>query len=176
MKAEIRKRYPDLNDIDDNLLLQYINLYNYNHEHYLLHAIKNDCKTIDDIHAIYGDDSTGISCLGSINEANKQLFKMLMNDNDIPKDDIIRILYATTEANVTFAEKLCADKEFPKDKIVKTLNLINDISIDIKTLSLSRKINVLAVLSNINKDMSNLIRSEERRVGKECRSRWSPYH
>ena len=33
------------------------------------------------------------------------------------------------------------------------------------------------------KDLSNLIkvylekaRSEERRVGKECRSRWSPYH
>ena len=23
---------------------------------------------------------------------------------------------------------------------------------------------------------SNLVRSEERRVGKECRSRWSPYH
>ena len=25
-------------------------------------------------------------------------------------------------------------------------------------------------------DESNSIRSEERRVGKECRSRWSPYH
>ena len=25
-----------------------------------------------------------------------------------------------------------------------------------------------------NKD--NMVRSEERRVGKECRSRWSPYH
>ena len=24
--------------------------------------------------------------------------------------------------------------------------------------------------------MISLIRSEERRVGKECRSRWSPYH
>ena len=24
--------------------------------------------------------------------------------------------------------------------------------------------------------LRNLIRSEERRVGKECRSRWSPYH
>ena len=24
--------------------------------------------------------------------------------------------------------------------------------------------------------LQNLIRSEERRVGKECRSRWSPYH
>ena len=26
------------------------------------------------------------------------------------------------------------------------------------------------------KGYPNLIRSEERRVGKECRSRWSPYH
>src|SRR2546426_12710364 len=24
--------------------------------------------------------------------------------------------------------------------------------------------------------MTDLVRSEERRVGKECRSRWSPYH
>ena len=26
------------------------------------------------------------------------------------------------------------------------------------------------------KDIRNRSRSEERRVGKECRSRWSPYH
>ena len=25
-------------------------------------------------------------------------------------------------------------------------------------------------------DVQDVIRSEERRVGKECRSRWSPYH
>ena len=25
-------------------------------------------------------------------------------------------------------------------------------------------------------DLKKAIRSEERRVGKECRSRWSPYH
>ena len=25
-------------------------------------------------------------------------------------------------------------------------------------------------------DVTCIIRSEERRVGKECRSRWSPYH
>ena len=25
-------------------------------------------------------------------------------------------------------------------------------------------------------DMVHILRSEERRVGKECRSRWSPYH
>ena len=126
VKTEIRKCYPDLNDIDDNLLLQYINLYNYNNEYYLLHAINDDCKTIDDISAIYGDGSTGISYLRSINGTNKQLFKMLMNDNDIPKNDIIRILYATTEANVTcWAEKLCTDKKFPKDKIANIVEATN---------------------------------------------------
>ena len=32
-------------------------------------------------------------------------------------------------------------------------------------------------ISEIDRDAFNtIIRSEERRVGKECRSRWSPYH
>ena len=26
------------------------------------------------------------------------------------------------------------------------------------------------------KELTDIVRSEERRVGKECRSRWSPYH
>src|SRR4030095_15091997 len=30
--------------------------------------------------------------------------------------------------------------------------------------------------SRIHQDVSGIYRSEERRVGKECRSRWSPYH
>ena len=30
--------------------------------------------------------------------------------------------------------------------------------------------------SNKNKEIKEISRSEERRVGKECRSRWSPYH
>ena len=28
----------------------------------------------------------------------------------------------------------------------------------------------------ISGDIKRFVRSEERRVGKECRSRWSPYH
>ena len=32
------------------------------------------------------------------------------------------------------------------------------------------------VLESREKNGVNLLRSEERRVGKECRSRWSPYH
>src|SRR3712207_6054962 len=34
----------------------------------------------------------------------------------------------------------------------------------------------LAALVTPNLDEAELLRSEERRVGKECRSRWSPYH
>ena len=29
---------------------------------------------------------------------------------------------------------------------------------------------------NLNLGIPGIMRSEERRVGKECRSRWSPYH
>src|ERR1035438_223740 len=31
-------------------------------------------------------------------------------------------------------------------------------------------------LSNVRVVVDDILRSEERRVGKECRSRWSPYH
>ena len=31
-------------------------------------------------------------------------------------------------------------------------------------------------LGNTDDHLRNQLRSEERRVGKECRSRWSPYH
>ena len=31
-------------------------------------------------------------------------------------------------------------------------------------------------ISDISKIFTDFSRSEERRVGKECRSRWSPYH
>src|SRR2546422_10163598 len=35
---------------------------------------------------------------------------------------------------------------------------------------------VLDAAARVGADRSTLVRSEERRVGKECRSRWSPYH
>src|ERR1043166_2810954 len=44
------------------------------------------------------------------------------------------------------------------------------LSLIIATFKLSRNIDVAA------QDVRDRIRSEERRVGKECRSRWSPYH
>ena len=50
---------------------------------------------------------------------------------------------------------------------IKVLNTIN--------FSKSMKYNPLAYVRS-EKDILKLVRSEERRVGKECRSRWSPYH
>ena len=38
-----------------------------------------------------------------------------------------------------------------------------------------RKRKLISYSINMGKD-KKLLRSEERRVGKECRSRWSPYH
>ena len=35
---------------------------------------------------------------------------------------------------------------------------------------------LLQALKQLNPNLPNVARSEERRVGKECRSRWSPYH
>ena len=34
----------------------------------------------------------------------------------------------------------------------------------------------IVIIQVFDEDISSLARSEERRVGKECRSRWSPYH
>ena len=42
-------------------------------------------------------------------------------------------------------------------------------------LEIAEKDEKIIVLSNAKKDTFQ-VRSEERRVGKECRSRWSPYH
>ena len=37
-------------------------------------------------------------------------------------------------------------------------------------------LSVAMLLAGCDKDNAPVARSEERRVGKECRSRWSPYH
>ena len=42
--------------------------------------------------------------------------------------------------------------------------------VKVEVKNLTKKFGDLLVLDNIS------FRSEERRVGKECRSRWSPYH
>ena len=52
---------------------------------------------------------------------------------------------------------------------------------EVDILFLNEKMQKVREIKESKKDFSNAIlhvlcRSEERRVGKECRSRWSPYH
>ena len=77
--------------------------------------------------------------------------------------------------NCKFWKKICANNSMEDDKQVSlTPALLNrDSESDKKqyrsVLNLARKLE--------EKDILNIaLRSEERRVGKECRSRWSPYH
>ena len=56
----------------------------------------------------------------------------------------------------------------------KTLSqTFNQVASDLSTIQKGADENVATTVSQIN---SKTARSEERRVGKECRSRWSPYH
>ena len=40
----------------------------------------------------------------------------------------------------------------------------------------NQKVNLTAITDPEGIEDKHFLRSEERRVGKECRSRWSPYH
>ena len=55
----------------------------------------------------------------------------------------------------------------PPDRHLMYMNNINDPSLVKQVMDGSK---------DMYDSMSDNARSEERRVGKECRSRWSPYH
>ena len=70
--------------------------------------------------------------------------------------------YKKTNAPATTVTRdmmeLCADTGNVYETVAIIGKRANQISVEIKN------------------DLSKKLRSEERRVGKECRSRWSPYH
>ena len=62
-----------------------------------------------------------------------------------------------------------------------TKKIIRDVKKEIETAFLDYSMSVIVsrALPDVRdglKPVHRRIRSEERRVGKECRSRWSPYH
>ena len=58
--------------------------------------------------------------------------------------------------------------------MIKTLN--NTIKQDRTAYKIPRSVQDVIPIQRIFADGIFQFRSEERRVGKECRSRWSPYH
>ena len=69
-------------------------------------------------------------------------------------------------------------------EIIVFLSIVNAILAVLTSIALVRRVkkqiaemtDVLVDVKNGNGNRRILSRSEERRVGKECRSRWSPYH
>ena len=71
------------------------------------------------------------------------------------------------ENYVPFNEQEESDKKIILDAIRNHSNI------------LTRENEIMHITSSgyiLNKARDKVLRSEERRVGKECRSRWSPYH
>ena len=67
--------------------------------------------------------------------------------------------------------------ENPKDATIKLLELINEFG-KVAGCKINAQKSLTFLYTNDEKSGSEIrkTRSEERRVGKECRSRWSPYH
>ena len=66
---------------------------------------------------------------------------------------------------------IIAEKDFLELNHVDNLKGVN-LEVPPEQFNYDLSCNIAMVLGKKNK----IIRSEERRVGKECRSRWSPYH
>ena len=60
--------------------------------------------------------------------------------------------------------------------VSKGLNGASDISDELRQMVLDTAVEMGYSTKRSKKVENRKLRSEERRVGKECRSRWSPYH
>src|SRR2546429_9786828 len=90
--------------------------------------------------------------------------------NDVNRDEaLIRTPIPAANGGNRYEATMSINEELQRqnDRLQLLLNLTSRI-----TSSLDLREVLRAIAANIRQ----VIRSEERRVGKECRSRWSPYH
>ena len=143
-----------------------------------LNGINLDIKS-GEIFALLGPNGAGKTTLISIvcGIVNATQGAVTVDSHDIVKDyraargmiglvpqELTTDAFETVWATVSFSRGLFGKPKNPEHitKVLKDLSLWDKRDAKIMTLSGGMKRRVL--------------RSEERRVGKECRSRWSPYH
>ena len=136
----------------------------------------------------------GYSSAGEARQAREALGKALealQQDEDVPEEvlgiiqNVAKSVGALFEAEHASTEpdgKACVKNAL--GTLSQTLALLQDVKgehagVQSATESIADVVTILFPLTNkpsVRPDTSAPPRSEERRVGKECRSRWSPYH
>ena len=102
---------------------------------------------------------TGLFQRGSKKIAELELYLKNEKESDAKTIEIIKKVLGRYEHDVQFYKSECERFE----------NMYKDYENEISLLK--------SELNDLDTEQENfLCRSEERRVGKECRSRWSPYH
>ena len=96
--------------------------------------------------------------------------------NIVPKESTYTVVIST-DSGKTFTSKTDgATFTLPAIAIGNTFTFVNTAEDGTNTLTISpNSSDGILYLGSLTDD-KDVIRSEERRVGKECRSRWSPYH
>ena len=87
--------------------------------------------------------------------------------------NVLKYSISLTMKNVTLQQLFDEIHRQVGVSIIYSNEIVNDdetITIQVKNSTLEETLKMALKRKNI------LLRSEERRVGKECRSRWSPYH
>ena len=109
-----------------------------------------------------------------------------INENGWYKEDIYLTINVTDNESGVFGYKRCISQSEcePEDTIYTNESIL--INIEISRRKVTRNDRPPAVIKPRIEDLfrkreipirrDGSLRSEERRVGKECRSRWSPYH
>ena len=77
---------------------------------------------------------------------------------------------------MSFLSRSSAEEELANKLIEEHETFLKEFLDNQSIKDLKESLIIIAKRSGTNEARSYMDRSEERRVGKECRSRWSPYH
>src|SRR5256886_3900819 len=83
------------------------------------------------------------------------------------------VLFRSTAAQAAAVAYLRASRA---QAVVAARQADSSIAAELVTLAEAQKAAGVSAAIDVTRARTQLVRSEERRVGKECRSRWSPYH
>ena len=138
--------------------------------------VDSTLKTLTTHYTVSGAGTTGggtvtMTSGNAVTNATVTLVRdiTIQRTTDFPASGAFQVDSLNTEL-----DRVTAVQQTLEDNIARSLRLADEDATSTLTLPLkdARKGRYLA----FNATTGNAERSEERRVGKECRSRWSPYH